>query len=114
MTEEWRMVSDFPDYEVSSEGKVRSFKMHGVANILKPMMSGRYRDRPQISLTEPGQKKVNRYVSRMVAEAFIPGYQGEEVHFYNRDPRDCRAGNLYFLRGGHQYDEFGARRLMEE
>lgn len=114
MTEEWRTVSDFPDYEVSSEGAIRSYKRHHVPTQLKPMMSGRNRNRLQVTLSTVRKNSVNRYVSRIVAQAFIPGFQGEEVHFYNGDPLDCRASNLYFVRGATQYDVFGKRRVMGE
>ena len=41
MTEEWRVVSDFPDYEVSNFGRVRSWKaskqgLDAEARILRP------------------------------------------------------------------------------
>lgn len=77
--EEWRRIADFPDYEVSNLGRVRSWRAP---------VDGRsdYRERPvlmvgfvtdfgyrSVMLRKPDDAKPHRRsVHRLVAEAFIP------------------------------------------
>lgn len=90
MEEEWVQILEFPNYEVSNFGQV--------ANI-----HGDYFIRP--SVTQQGGLKVGlvknnkqytRSLKRLVAEAFVPGYDeifDTPIHL-DGDQFNCRADNL--------------------
>lgn len=88
--EEWRTIEAFPDYEVSSEGRIRSGHTdrclgiydngHGVL---------------QVSMRRDGKPHI-RAVHRLVAHAFLDPAPDETVVpvFIDRDRMNCRADNL--------------------
>ena len=67
----WKPIRNFPNYEVSSNGEVRStnYNHTGVCKILKPSISsnGYY----GVILVNEG-RRFYRAVHRLVAEAFLP------------------------------------------
>jgi len=68
MKEEWKTIKDFPDYEVSDWGRVRSLKF-GKEKILKPGKdNGGYL---RINLCKNG-KQYTKKVHRLVLETFNP------------------------------------------
>lgn len=93
MTEEWREVTGFPTYEVSSHGRVRSYH-GGQSKIL------RRRPNPKgyvyVALRAgDGQSPVNRGVHRLVAEAFIPNPDGLPLVRHRNDvPYENNVSNL--------------------
>lgn len=93
--EEWRDIEGFPDYQVSSFGRVRSFKKARGKNpyrILSGTLSrGGYLG---VSLhSNNGEKSVA--IHRLVAETFLPNPEGKEcVDHINNLKFDNRAVNL--------------------
>jgi hypothetical protein len=81
MAEEWLMVADFPNYEVSSQGRVRNVR---TGKVLKPNYSvGGY---ATVSL---GNSHNTRFIHRLVAGAFI----GEIPHDMEIDHVDRNRAN---------------------
>lgn len=82
--EEWRVVKEFPDYEVSSLGNVRNAR----GRVLKFRYDrGGYR---RLALVRDGVVR-HRMVHRLVAFAFIgPGGEGMEIN--HKDC--CRTNNV--------------------
>lgn len=95
VNEVWLPIFGFEAYEVSNEGRVRSWKgkTEPRPHQLKLVLSkcGSY---PQVDLSNSGRRKT-RKVHRLVAEAFIPNPDGKpEVAHINGNPADNRASNL--------------------
>jgi len=92
MTEEWRDIPEFPDYRVSSHGRVRSLF---TGEIRKHQMSrlgycriGLYRDR----------RPVCRFIHRLVAAAFIgPCPDGLQTNHIDGDKTNNHIENLEYL-----------------
>jgi hypothetical protein len=92
--EEWRPVQDYPDYQVSNLGRVKSTKVcRGIhERILTPSASrGGYL---VVCLSnENGRKMFTTY--RLVAIAFIPNPDSKtDVDHINRDRTDNQVSNL--------------------
>jgi len=66
--EEWRVIEEFPNYEVSDCGRVRN-KNTGKLMKLGELKSGSYKT---VSLKKKGCKSKGCQVHRLVAQAFIP------------------------------------------
>lgn len=100
IAESWRTIADDPDYQVSDEGRVRSFKGRGRARA-----SGHpFVPRILKLQTDPaGYVRValeggHRYVHRLVAEAWHgPCPPGKEVAHLNHVRDDNRAENLVYV-----------------
>lgn len=80
MTETWRGVPGFPQYEVSSLGRVRSNLFHGKprTKILKRSLRGKCRDYWGVTLYNDGvaySMKVSRIVAMSFLGAIPPGMQ---------------------------------------
>lgn len=94
MSEEWREVPGYPDYEVSDQGRVRSWvAWHRlpVPRLLKltPELHGGY---PGVSLRGDRKK-----VHHLVLEAFVaPRPEGMLGCHRNGCPTDNTVGNLYW------------------
>jgi hypothetical protein len=99
MNEEW---SDIPGYEgryqVSDQGRVKSFYRSPGGKIMKQFLSASTtRPNPpkyqRIGLRLDGKYK-SRFVHRLVAMAFLNVHEGEMVDHINGDPLDNRLSNL--------------------
>jgi hypothetical protein len=98
MHEHWAQLAEFPGYEVSSLGRVRSWRpINGVAAVpsnprqIRPMTAGRYLT---VSLHKSG-KQFTRAVHRLVLEAFRgPRPPGMETRHLNGNGHDARLLNL--------------------
>lgn len=99
MSETWRVISGFAGYEVSDQGRVRSYRVDGPADrlhdtphVLKPRTDKGYARVP----LRRGGKKVWKHVHQLVLEAFVgarpsPVHQGCHI---NGSPDDNRPCNL--------------------
>lgn len=99
MQEIWKKISDYPNYEVSNLGRVRSIdridslgrKKKG--QILKPQYDGR-RLYLHVCLSREG-KCITKNIHRLVAEAFIKNpYNLKEVNHKDEDKTNNKASNL--------------------
>lgn len=82
--EEWRIISKFPKYEVSSKGRIRKISTNKLLYI-KEHTAG-YR---QVIIQEKG-KKYYLYIHRLVAEAFIPN-PNDYPYINHKD--ECKHNN---------------------
>ena len=87
----WRNIKDYPDYQVSNMGRVKSLKF-GKEKILKNnKVSSGYL---QVNLSKDGKQKTY-YIHRLVATAFITNPNNlSEVNHKNEDKTDNRVENL--------------------
>ena len=109
--EVWRQIPGFPDYDVSSEGRVRSCIQpgwrgcvfhHGRYVILAQSIGGRADNYRRVMLQRPTRR--HAYVHHLVAEAFIgPRPDGCAVLHTNDDGFDNRAANIRY--GDRQENE---------
>lgn len=105
MTEKWKDVKGFEGiYQVSNLGRVKSLPRRVRVNRGGYWIKERVR---KLGKTRGGYlfvplivdgKTVARRVNRLVAEAFVDGYdESKEVHHINGDKTDNRAQNLVCL-----------------
>ena len=92
--ETWLPVPNFPGYEVSDHGRVRSFRVSPAGKLMRPAAnSDGYL---QIPLRKEG-RSVTLAVHCLVARAFIgPPPEGEEVRHLDGDNLHNRPGNLAY------------------
>lgn len=104
---EWKIIDEFPEYEVSDDGRVRRpcgiWREFGnqvryfEPGELKPQRHpGGYR---YVSFVIDGRretkKKVNRYIHRLVATAFVPNPEGKrDVNHKSGIKAENHAANL--------------------
>lgn len=98
LNEEWRTIPDQPDYEVSNQGRVRSYRRCREADRAKfvPKIVKGYFDYEgyQRVMFADGKR---RYMHQLVAEVFIgPAPTGHEVAHINHIRQDNRAENLRY------------------
>lgn len=89
MSEEWRLVVDFPEYQVSTLGRVKSLNYRGTGKeeILKQEINkGYYR----VHLNQ-----THKLVHRLIASAFLVNPENKPcVDHINRNKLDNRLENL--------------------
>ena len=109
----WKPIRNFPNYEVSSNGEVRStnYNHTGVCKILKPSISsnGYY----GVILVKEG-RRFYRAVHRLVAEAFLPNTNNlPYINHRDENKLNNKASNLewctakYNIRYGSCIDNNG-------
>lgn len=87
--EHWKAIDGYEDYVVSSLGRVFSLKSHKL--LTQGKHTGGYH---KVCLCKDG-KPVNKYVHRLVAEAFIPRVEGwDQVNHISEDKEDNSVQNL--------------------
>ena len=111
MTEEWRDIDDFPGYQVSSEGRVRSLTREVAFGcrtrqipdkILTPLINryGYY----QVCLYKDGIAK-RHSIHRLVGSAFIPNPDNKPtIDHINRIKTDNSVSNLRWATRQEQTD----------
>ena len=83
----WKDIEDFPNYEVSDQGRVRNKK---TGHILSPVP-----DKDGYFRVHLGKDIVTKRIHRLVAVAFIPNVENKsQVNHINGDKMDNRASNL--------------------
>jgi hypothetical protein len=95
--EQWRVIVDFPDYDISNCGRVVS-RRRGMPRLLsmRPMGGGRPGALRYFQVALYGRDgRVERHVAHLVLEAFTgPRPEGMEARHLNSDPQDNRLENL--------------------
>lgn len=71
MQEEWVTLKDFPEYKLSSTGRIISFVRYKQGKELKPWI-GKSTTRGNTYLIYSFGRKHKKYLHRLVAEYFIP------------------------------------------
>jgi len=91
MSETWKQIEGFSNYEVSDHGRIRNKTTN---KMLKPYDSG---GRMSVTLCVNG-KGYGKRLHNLVANAFLPNpEQKEHVYNANLDVRNCRADNLFWI-----------------
>jgi len=98
--EQWKPIEGWAGYEVSDQGRVRSFKKCRARpdEPLPRILAGYYLP-TGYHMMELKDRKLRRkiYTHRLVLEAFVgPVPKGMEVAHNNGDPRDNRLENLRY------------------
>ena len=90
--EVWKDIAGFDGYQVSTFGRVKSFKWTK-PRILKPHLRGEYLS---VDLCFDGKTK-HQPVHILVAQAFIPNLEGKpEVNHDDGHKFNCHVSNLYW------------------
>lgn len=97
MNEEWRRIRDYPDYEVSNMGNVKSYKRDKVnGRILKPRNHNGY-----LSVVLFNNKAKQFLTHKLVAQTFISNHENKPcVDHINTIKTDNRAENLRWVTYG--------------
>lgn len=104
MIEEWRPVADHPGYDISDQGRIRSYRdqqghTRAVPRLMTPKIVKGYR---HIKLGRSFQTKIHLLVLSAFAGPRPPGAQGRHL---NSDPLDNRASNLAWGSSIKNYDD---------
>lgn len=94
--EKWKNIDDFPGYQVSDLGRVRSKRSYGWKILIPTRCDNGYL---KVCLVK-NQKRYNRTIHRLVATAFIPNPENKpEVNHKNTNKKDNRVANLEWSTG---------------
>lgn len=107
--ENWSPIKGYEGYEVSDLGNIRSYRRSHKPRRLTINYVGRDRLRPQAQLYQGKSTADYPYVSQLVAEAFIPDYNGQRIQYIDGNPSNVRADNLYFVDNGWIRTMHGSR-----
>jgi len=92
--EVWKKIKEFPDYEISNLGRIKSFK-NRKEKILEPYYS---RKHLQVSLYK-NKKRSRKYIHHLVYETFKDYKLKEDecVHHVDQDPENNYVDNLKLM-----------------
>ncbi len=91
--EQWGVIKDFPNYEVSSLGKVRNIK---TGKVLKPQHNKRGGDYLFVDLRYEGKRNCIN-IHNLVAEAFLGQRPPDtEIHHKDRNRSNPTKDNLEY------------------
>jgi hypothetical protein len=96
MSEEWRPISGFPDYEVSSFGRVRRVVESRNGHLPKVLKPSRSRDGYEIVTLSNGEKPTRKQIGRLVCEVFhgAPPTPDHQAAHNDGNPSNNRVDNL--------------------
>lgn len=101
--EEWREIEGFPNYRISSNGRIKSLNYNktGCEKILTShRLNNGYLG---INLYDSSRKSCNLLIHRLVAMAFIPNPNGYKIINHKDESRDNNSiGNLEWC--NHKYN----------
>lgn len=94
--EEWRPIEDFPNYLISSEGRILN---RSRGNVLRTYQRGYWV--PKVVNLTNGGKGNTRYVKRLVAGGFFQEFRPawHKVSLMDGDETNCRWDNITFNDG---------------
>jgi hypothetical protein len=87
--EEWKRLKNFPDYEGSTEGRIRNIRTQ---HILSPMLDRR--GYPQVSMYLDKKQRTVR-VHKLIGETFMDDRDGMDIRHRDNDRTNNRVDNLY-------------------
>jgi len=105
--EEWRTITDFPKYEVSSLGNIR---VKETQYIMKPFVNeaGYLR----VSISNETCKRKKFYIQRLVASEFLPNLENKpSVNHKNSIRTDNKASNLEWATMSEQNNHKNASKI---
>jgi hypothetical protein len=108
--ERWADLLDFPDYQASDQGRIRSRKS-GEWKVLRPTAHSKT-GYLVVSLRVMG-RYVARSVHRLVAAAFLGAAHGRDVNHKNGNKHDNALHNLEYLSRGDNHRHAYRTRLRE-
>lgn len=93
--EEWKIIKEFPMYEVSNKGRIKS-NVRSNSRILKPIPNSRGYLRVQL-LDKDGKKR-RVFIHRLVANAFVVNIKNKPcVNHIDNNPLNNTAENLEWV-----------------
>ena len=100
MKEEWKVIPDFPRYQISNFGRVRGIRVTYLKWLYSPLGGGY----PFVDLRAGKMDANGKYIRRLslihilVAEAFLgPRPSGMVVHHKDGDRNNPRVDNLEYV-----------------
>lgn len=94
MEELWAEIKGFEDYQVSSLGRIKSFKQNKNGKILAYGSSGSY----YTVILRKGNNIYNKYIHRLVAETFIPNVNNlSQVNHKDENTHNNCVDNLEWV-----------------
>lgn len=98
MEEQWKVIPDFPFYEVGDQGHVRSYRSRKGFRRIEPILLSPVIGRTGyevVALTGDNLKISQKSVGRLVAEAFVPNPgQSKKISYIDGNILNNRANNL--------------------
>lgn len=95
--EEWRPVANFPGYEVSDQGRVKSLRRYAEGRVMKLVSPCGPRKYLKVTLHRDGKQYSNREVHKIVAESFIgPCPTGQQVRHVDGNSVNNFARNIKY------------------
>jgi hypothetical protein len=92
--EDWRPITDFPDYEVSNQGNVRS-KYSGNWKVLTQYKDNHIGGNYCLVMIYNKTKRKTIRVHRLVAQAFVPNPENKpEIDHIDRNRQNNNVENL--------------------